>query len=984
MKKINSAFLVLIMLFFGSLSSVSQNSVLSSGDWYKIATNETGIYKIGYDDLVGYGIDPASINPKHIRLYGNGNGMLPEENSEFRYEDLQENAIFVAGEDDGTFDAEDYILFYGEGPTKWKLDEETTTFKHQINYYSDATYYFLTTDLGEGKRIETQAQPAQPATFTKITADDYFFHEKDSINLLKAGRIWYGEEIAGNSFVGFNITLPFADLSSPINLEVSVAARTFEEGLFKIYIDNEEQKEFTISPVNSGSLVFAKSKTDTISFSIPADNFNLKIEFVASDTTSAWLDYFTINYKRALAYENGAFSFRCADVIGSGNITEFQISDVVPEINIWNVIDPINTKNVDFDLSGNTLSFKSETDNLPEFIAFDISETAPPEFIEQVANQNLHSLEPADIIIVTYDNYEDAAQQLADFHQENDNLSSVIVTPGQIYNEFSSGAQDIAAIRDFVKYLYDNNDSKPQYLLMFGSASYDYKDRIENNTNLAPVWETEYSLNLVSAYGTDDFYGWLDEDEGTSGIVDIGIGRIPAQNSSVAQNYVNKVIHYATSGTTLGNWKNKICFVADDGDNNLHLDHADSITTLIKTSSPTLNTTKTYLDFYELVSTPAGPRYPEVNESINSQVEEGRLLVNYTGHGSYNGWAMEQVLTTEDIESWSNFDNLPVFITATGDFAKFDNPEITAAGALLLEKENGGAIAVFSPVGLTYASLNFSFNKALIEFFVNSDQNRTLGNMQKFAKEAISTSNADKVWNLLGDPALKIAFPEYQISTETINGVSVTEPLDTINPGDQVNITGIVTDSEGNQVSDFDGYIQVNVFNKQYIKTTLGNTPQSPVVDIDVQDSVLLETVAAISNGEFEAQFTVPNNLDQEFGYLKLSYYATNGATDAAGNFSDILAGGEPAGVEEFAIESLFKVYPTIADDYISIAALQNFDNITTTLFDITGKPVGTKDYETVTKKQQIKLDISELTRGMYVLQIITPNRVFSYKIIKR
>lgn len=985
MKNLIPVFPALAIIVLLNLTGVSQNSILSSGNWFKISTAQTGIYKIGYNDLVNFGIDPSTINPKDIRIFGNGNGMLPEENSKFRYDDLQENAIFVAGEDDGSFDPDDYILFYGEGPAKWKFNDEAKLFEHQVNYYSDYTYYFLTTDLGEGKRIENQQQSIQSATTTVTTSNDYFIQEDENINLLQSGRKWFGEEIQGNSSANFDITLPEAELTSLINMKINLAGRTFENGLLKIYINDDVIKEIVITKINDGSTLFGREIADTMSFYASSNTFNIKLEFEAADTASVWLDYFNINYVRNLNYDSGSFSFRNDEAVGSGDVTQFNIADVPEGIHIWNVTNTLDVTNIDFDIAGTNLSFKLETDSLLEFIAFTNEETLSPQFEEEVENQNLHGLEPAEFIIITYGEFIDVAGQLAAFHQENDGLSSIITTPEKIFNEFSSGAQDVTAIRDFVKYIYDKaGNNKPKYLLLMGGASYDYKDRIENNTNFVPVWQTENSLNRVASFGTDDFFGWLDNDEGTSGVIDLAIGRIPALTIIDAQTYVNKVIHYVTSEATLGNWKNEICFIADDGDNNLHLQQADSLANSVTMGLYPFNTTKTYLDFYKLISTPEGPRYPEVNESIDEQIESGRLLINYTGHGSNTTWAQELVLTKEQIESWVNADKLPVFITATGCFANFYDPVIESGGTSLLNNEIGGGIAVFGPVTLAYANLNFSYNKALIDFLKDSDQNRTLGNIQKYAKETLGNYQMSQIWSLLGDPALKMAFPEFTALTETVNGIQVGEPLDTIRPGGLITVKGIITDDEGNQLTGFNGNITVKVIDKPYIKTTLGNTPQSPVVNIIVQDSVLQQTITTVANGEFEAEFIIPINISQEYGNLKLSYYATNGSTDASGFFADVVAGGEPNGINEMSKESLFSIYPTYTDDFVMIVALQNTDIFSTILTDIAGKPVATSNYKKMMQGEKIKLNLSDLTKGLYLLQVITKDGAFSYKIIKR
>ncbi len=188
--------------------SFKNNSVLASGRWFKIRLAEDGIYKITRSDLINMGIDVSSLDPRNIRIYGNGGGMLPERNNETRMDDLTENAIQVIGESDGKFDADDYLLFYGQSPHIWQFNKTLKTYTHVYNAYSDHTYYFLNYDLGPGKRIVKQEPLDIQPTFTTDEFEDHVYHELEENNLINSGRNWYGEVFDANTNRLFSFDFP--------------------------------------------------------------------------------------------------------------------------------------------------------------------------------------------------------------------------------------------------------------------------------------------------------------------------------------------------------------------------------------------------------------------------------------------------------------------------------------------------------------------------------------------------------------------------------------------------------------------------------------------------------------------------------------------------------------------------------------------------------------------------------------------------------
>lgn len=973
-----------IILLFAANTLFAQNSVLSSGNWYKIAVENTGIHRITYDDLLDYGIDPGQLNPKFIRLYGNGNGMLPEDNDEFRYEDLQENSIFVSGEDDGTFDPGDYVLFYGEVPTEWNLNEISGLFEHEINLYSDFTFYFLNFDLGDGKRIQTQYSTIIPPTYTSTSFDDYSYHELELENLIHSGREWFGERFEETTVYNFPVSFPNLATNSPVCIEVSVAARSYLNSIMQVGTVTQEINSLQISPTNSSNLNadYAKQRSDTSWFYPTGPYFEIVLIYdQPTDSSVAWLNYFTLNAKRENIFDSGQISFRDIESTGPSMITTFQMSAQNGNINIWNVSDPLNAMLIGYTYSNGMVEYILETDSLLEFIAFDESQFFSPEYIGEVENQNLHAVEPVDLVIVTHSDFLIHAQQLANFREANDGLTTFVTTPEKIYNEYSSGAQDITAIRDFIKYLYDkSNGEKPEYLLLFGDASFDFKNIAAPNTNFIPGWESPESLNPVSSYFSDNFY----VEFGGSNLSNLGIGRLPSKTPEEANILVQKIIHYSSSENAYGSWRNDICFIADDEDANLHYSDAEQLANIVDTSDHVYNISKIYLDAYEQIITPDGPIYPDVNKAITDKINCGVNLINYIGHGFYNGLAHEKIFAEEDIGNWENDNYYPLLIAATCDFGRFDDPDRYSLAEKALLLEGKGMSGIIAPTRATYAGANRALSINIFKILCEYPQ-YTLGKILMLAKQQTGSNENKRKFCLLGDPSMHIAIPLHNIVTEAINGVSVFEPLDTINPGEQIIVSGYIEDMEGNTIYNFNGIMEVRVFDRIDTISTLGNDPQSPIRDFLVRDSILLTSNTEIINGQFAFAFNLPFNFSEEYGTIKLSYYGRDYPLDARGEFSEVVVGGPASAIpEKKTTDDMISFYPTLVATELNYLAKQNIDNLQLELFDLSGRKLFSYSEQNIPEGKRSRLNISELNPGMYIMRINAGNNISSMKLIKR
>jgi hypothetical protein len=692
--------------------SYADHSVLSQGSWFKLGITEGGIYKIDYaflrDEL---GLTPEQVNPSTIGVFGRSGGMLPEENSVARIDDLVEFPVqFNNTGSPSQFDPQDYILFFAEGPHIWNY--EGGEFYHYTNIYSDKSFVFFTTSEGTGKQITSQAQSASSVTNAVVEYIDHYYHELEQENLIASGREWFGEKFSpfANSRQ-FSLSFPGLITSEDVVVRSSVAARGIgSPSSFTMSVNGNQVLSHSLSGVGTQYTdTYAARDNNSGTFAVSSNQFNLTYLYNSgSSSSTGWLDYFELNFTRSLTYQGENFRFKNQSTIGVGEVSEFTLSQG-NGLTIWDITDRVAPKVQATSQVGSDIKFAIETEVLKEFMAFDPSSILPnPSFEGQVMSQDLHGSGQPDMVIVSPEEFLPAAQRLADFHAQE--LSVLIATPEQIYNEFSSGAQDISAIRDYMKMLYDragaNTNDLPQYLLLFGDGSYDYKDRVDGNTNFVPTYQTRNSISPISSWTSDDYFGLLDVSEGGSitdgDRMDIGIGRIPATSLEEANQIVDKIYNYREV-STFGDWRNLVTFVGDDEDNNLHINSPEKMAKKLTSNYPVYNLDKIYFDAFRQQNTSAGDRYPSVTEAIINRIFSGSLIINYTGHGGINDWAHERVFSTDDIIELDNFDKLPVFVTATCDFSKYDDPENKTAGEYLLTNPNGGAIAMVTTVRLVYA-----------------------------------------------------------------------------------------------------------------------------------------------------------------------------------------------------------------------------------------------------------------------------------------
>ncbi|GGC07069.1 peptidase C25 [Dyadobacter sediminis] len=886
-------------LLSGYTSSAQQSSVLSSGNWYKLAVNQTGVCKLDADFLRELGIDPVSVIPDQIRIYGSKGGMLPQKNGPAFSGNLKESAIWVQGEIDGKFDNNDAVYFYAEGPDEITFDSLKEEFQHRKNCYTDTSYYFLNVGQAAGRRIKTAENTAGISGKTVSQFEDYWFHETDISNLLKSGREWWGEYLSSGP-LNIEADIPGIVPGSEIRLRTSAIGSAQVATRFLWQINGKQIGENTIGTVSTNTYDI-KGRRSEATYILNADAslqnpvaIGISYDKNGQSTAQAYLNYVALHAKRTLRSYNNQQIYRFLPE-NSDTIT-YRFQDVASGWNLWNITDPASPEIMAENTAANaflTITARNGK-NTRQLLGFRFDQAFTPISWQFINNQNIISYPTPDLLIVTPAAWESEAKRLAEFRKVNDGLEAVVVTTEQIYNEFASGKPDVSAIRNYARALYRKKPGKLKYLLLFGDATFDYKNLLNNQTqsqrnNWVPVYESDESLNPVYTFSSDDYFGFMEDGEGewaesTAGdhTVDISIGRLPVKSFSEAQTVVNKLMHYNSAESNSGNWKNTIRFVADDGDGNIHQSHADQLARLVQND---FLSSRLFLDAFPQVTTGEGQKAAQINNAIRKSIDEGTLILNYTGHGGVSGWAEEQVLTLADMQSVRGMNNMPLLFTATCDFGRFDDPGIVSGAELMVLSPRGAAIGAISTTRPVYSSTNFTLSKAFYESLIKSGPDARTGDIFLETKNKALAGSLNRNFTLLADPSMQLAKARKQIRW--------TLQPDTLRALQKVSLQGeIYNPANGFTDKFFNGIARIEIYDKQSAFKTLGNEG-NPESYAEFRTRLFSGSVKVV-NGKFTCDFTMPKDIDYRTGTGRANIYAYqtgNALSDAAAQLNVIVGG---------------------------------------------------------------------------------------------
>lgn len=885
----------------------ADNSILSSGAIHKVSFTESGVYKLDYNYLKDLGIDIDNINPKNLAVYTSHGKALAENIIEERFDDLIESPILIKGEEDNVFNSADYILFYAKGDESWNTSNNT--YNHEKNIYSDINYAFIKVKESQGKRLGTSSSLSTTA-YTSSIYNSLQRYEEDKVNLLAAftatqgtGQLWFGDRY--NTVKEYDYTDKFDltgyVLGEEIEIKLGFAGRN-DENTSRVFLDLDGNTlDKSLARINdSGSIStnryanYALMNTTT-TINNPNGKIVVRYPFQGNDVSEGWLDYLQFIIPKALNFSGNPILISNQESVNYNNTA---LSLTGSPDHIWDVTSLDDIKNAFLD--NGQIKYNSQ-DKLRLFYAFNEATAMTPTKVGVVENQNLHSIDDVELIVIYHPTFENDIERYVEHRSSFGNLNVKAININHVYNEFSGGKVDPSAIRDLAKMVYDRTDNF-KYLLLVGDGSFDYKQLTPDipDHNFIPAYETKESLDPIDGFPTDDFYALLDINEGTNlkGQLDIAVGRFPVKTAEEFTGLVDKLIHYDTHPDTQGDWKLKLGFAADDEDSGRHLTDTEDIANQTKLRHPDFNQQKIYFDAFLQESTPGGARFPDATKELNNAVFKGLLVLNYLGHGGPKGWAQERVLQVSDIQSWNNYDNIPLLITATCTFAGYDEPSVESAGEVSLLNERGGAIGLFSTTRAVFASDNKRLVSSVYDtmFTTQGGQLQTLGEILMRGKnknvQDTQKINARK-FSLLGDPSMRLSVPLLNVETSKINGISVSEFSDTLKALEQVTIEGIITDQNNQFVSDYNGIVYPTIFDKESTLRTLANDSNSGEKSFNVIKNILFKGAATVTNGIFSFTFVVPKDINYAYGPGRISYYATNpDRVDAKGSNDEFIIGG--------------------------------------------------------------------------------------------
>lgn len=912
--------LIILFLFIGvklyalPSSYYTNQSKLASGKWIKVRVAKSGIYKYTYQDLKALGFS----DPDKVKIYGYGGYALPEQFSTSKQDDLPEVAVRKLTGNDQTFGPDDFLLFYACGPTEIK-PLNSTYLIHENNPYSDFGYYFLSdSDNGSSKLVGTIANEESADNRVLEYYDDLVVHERDLVSVANTGREFYGEDFTLNNLQHFPFHIPGIKPFGTINLQVEFIAKDKFSSTLYLGLNDQSIGQITF---NGNSNYYDKSVAINRRFSYSKLNeegqYKVTLNLEKKNYINAHLNYIRIQTQREIRPygDCSAFQFlREGKAISlNGDAHE-----------IWDVTDPVSCSIVEPDRQDNSFAVKRSQ----KFIFVNLSGNfEKPETVGKIPNQNLHALPFTDMVIITDPEFMSEALELADFHKQTDNLLVTVVTPEVIYNEFSSGTPDVSAYRWFMKMFYDKAEhetEKPKYLLLLGDGCFDNRNilRAAHSTkaNRILTYQSVNSTQETVSFTTDDYIGFL-EDNSANGLenamINLGIGRIPARNRAEVKAYLAKLYAYAANKDR-SSWKNQLLFVGDDGDGNLHMQQADKLAGFIESKHKEFNVQKVYLDSYKLEPGATGNTYPDAKRKMYELLRQGMLMVNLVGHGSNVSWTGEEMITLQDIDNMY-FKRLPLWITATCDFSRFDD-YTTSAGEKMLFHPQGGAIGLFSTTRVVYSGPNFIINDHLCRNLFHkkaNGQRQTLGDILREAKRtiiqdpSIAKSDNHLKFALLGDPALKLSYPEYSIQLTHINGKPIDSvSTDTIKALSHIKIKGQVINTDNEIIHSFNGLTELTLYDAAEKRTTRDNDgDNSPFIYYD-RSKVLFKSKGSVTDGIFELDILLPKDISYKNDLSKLSFYASDSeGHEAQGYYDQLVINGAS---DEISLEENPPVIKTI------------------------------------------------------------------------
>lgn len=890
----------------------ASSSVLSEGKWGKVKVTRPGMQFVSAATLRQLGFsDPTKVN-----VYGFGGRILPDELRASDPDDLPllPSVRSAAG-----------IWFFGHDHIRWSASstsQGSLPYQHQAQPYADESWYYLSDRDATAAELPKAALPtsagASANTFTQM-----LLHEQDLVHPHASGRIYLGEDFRSTPKRTFSFDLT-DNAGDSFSFYASFGALSLNASEFTLSPSGGNPVKASIAKSSIGSTssynsdVYMRTGISSGAGKVSDNRAAIEVSYDPNgDVKFARLDYIELAYTRRLALRDNQIYFP----IRLSQPTRLEISGASAGLTVWDVTDPTRPQSVEVSVNGSTATFIAPA-GAREYVAFLPEKggyaVADPKSVD---NQDIHSMNTPDMLIISPYEYLSAANSLAAHHREHDGYTVHILQPETIYNEFSSGTPDPGAFRRLLKMWYDRGAApapdngeptgKIGYCLILSRPTYDNKRIMETTRNTPypriPIWQSPSGAENTSSYCTDDYIVMLDDYETTGSFklseqkLRVAVGRMPFKSQSEASAMVKKYIDYVCNQEP-GAWHNQIMMVADNNDKGAfhHLTQSEDMYNLLCASDAgkRFQVEKLYLDSYEQVVTQKGPTFPAAKERLLRLWNDGVNLITYIGHASPIEWTDEKLLEWADIQNFSNR-NLPFLYAATCEFARIDQD--TPSGAeILWSNPNGGIIATICPVRSVYIKNNGPLSEAVgRHFFDNSTpgRGRRIGNILLDAKNDINDDNRLR-FTIVGNPVMRFNLPENIVTVTSINGVdpATAEDKPVISARSRTEIKGEVTKADGTRDTEFNGTIDIVLYDAEKVVETYpyvnANGSQEKVSYND-HKTMLYHGLAKVTAGEWNTTLLVPMEIENLYTPGRISLYAySDKGVEAHGGTTDLYVYG--------------------------------------------------------------------------------------------
>lgn len=890
------------------------NSVLKEGNWAKIKVNGTGMHLISTADLKALGFnDPAKVN-----VYGTGGRMVKEELTVDLYDDLPLLPCVRTSKG---------ILFYGVDNVTWKTELPYSTYTHEKNPYNEESYYFLSDREVNKTDIPAADQLAESNGEEKTHFYARLLHESELGNPVGYGRWIFGEDFRSQKSRSFSfdlpdrVVLPEQGVSARIRF---IANTTNGNSTLTITKNGEAGENYKIEGISNDD--FFSISDIPVSLTGAFDKFTIGIDYNYTGVLhTARLDYIEVFYDRELRLNNGQLHF-----YDTFNGEKIKLNEGGENLIIWDVTDSCKPSLVKYEREGNEVSFVP-TPGYHEYIAFDSTKAGETVVrAGKVSNQDIHGMDTPDMVIVAYPQYREAAERIANMHRSADGMTVYVLTPESIYNEFSGGHKDAMAFRKMLKMWYDREDAREiKYCLLMGRGSYDTKMVTPAVKSAGyeplPLWQCRTGLNEALSYSTDDIIGMLDDVTEKNFRPDaaqlrVAVGRLPVSSVREAEEIADKICEYVLS-PDYGTWRNRILVIADDQDNGVHLRQSESVINELSNTAPHYQYDKLYLDSYPLESTSVGLSYPKAKERMMRAWNDGVAYTNYAGHASSNSWTHEKLLTWEDITSINN-NRFSFLVAATCSFGHWDGDSQSGAEVMVLNPK-AGFIGALVPSRTVYIGLNETFNIQLAKWLLADEAD---GKVTRIGDAVVKGKNAVREDNrlrycLMADPALRIPKAENRVEIESFDdrGVGEMAEIPEFKAMSKIKVAGSVKDGNGDIIADFDGYVQLDLYDAEKAMESNGNGEDGAVMYYNDRTTKLASVSAKVTAGKWETTLFLPLEIENNYSPARIIAYAwSDKGKEGQGSFDKFYVYGFPEGDSEDVtgpnIEKMYLNYPEFSE----------------------------------------------------------------------